>query len=298
MTNEAALQIIEHYFAGKATREQYETALAFFENDPTSRARLTELYGALLEPGGISCEVCQSLMPVYLDPLARTQLGPTEQQKFLQHVTECVNCAEEYLALSSFEAPPLPQEAVVPRFKVPKPVGLTPNNSPETKKSLGWPKGLRPLLKKVVDTGQTLQFELQFEAADENLTEDEAARQAELMSNQLDLFSSQIGTNLAVGMQVEAIRLSDNAEYCQIYISLGGPGLANHSIGHRVELSYSGQSQAELSDPSGLALKEATAPYSTSKYQEALTNQQGQAIFEAVPLAALSGLKLEVTVRL
>lgn len=120
---ERAIQVIEDYFAGKASAVEYEAALARFERDEASRARLGRLRRDLLEPGGLTCEMAREQMLPYLDPIARPEMSREEQAALIAHLASCQDCEEELAELRRWAAADSQAETeeppAMPRFKLP-----------------------------------------------------------------------------------------------------------------------------------------------------------------------------------
>ena len=118
MNEQTALDLIEQYFANEVTEAEYQSALDYFIGNPQTHPRLSLLYQTLLTTSPINCEECQVELPAFLDPLTRRVMNRIEQGQLLLHLTECGECAEEYLELRSFSSTQL-EGIPVPRFKLP-----------------------------------------------------------------------------------------------------------------------------------------------------------------------------------
>ncbi len=118
MDEQTALDLIEQYFANEVTEADYHSALDYFIGNPQTQARLSLLYQTILTTSLINCEECQAELPAFLDPITRRAMNRIEHDRLLLHLTECEECAEEYLELRSFSTSQL-EEIPVPRFKLP-----------------------------------------------------------------------------------------------------------------------------------------------------------------------------------
>ncbi|NWJ96296.1 MAG: hypothetical protein HXX20_10970 [Chloroflexi bacterium] len=272
MDEALALKTIAKYFENKANPSQYEAALTYFETTTLTRSRLVALYKRLVAPGGINCETCQTEMLRFVNPLARLELSSSEQEHFLLHLSQCVTCAEEYLALASFEqgTTSAEPELEIPRFKVPKPSADT--------KEIKWLPSLHPIITQIIDTAHTLKTTLRFELKPPHLATAKILREAThpyqiQPPTQFVLLTQQIGSELPINLQIIASRSSSKAKTCEISLILEGSASLKRPVG-QVVLSYS------------------------QLRREELTDEEGRATFAEVPIVVLPEIQLEITVKL
>ena len=266
MDAETAFNLIAAYLQKKATLAEYQAALNFLQTDPVAQAGLDQLYRDLTRPGGLDHEAARELMLVYLDPLAREEMNPTERKQFLLHLTQCQECAEEYLELNNFEQVMASDEnLVIPRFKAPVPPGKT---------TPPWPVRWETILTQIRDTTRSWQASLRF-------SPEAAVREAGVSYNpvlpkapseQLILFDEVLDSALELELKIYATR--QGAGDCRITVQLQGPDLAGHPAGHIILLRFN-----------QTTLRQAT-------------DRQGQASFSAVPVAALTHLQFDINVNL
>lgn len=266
MDAETAFNLIEAYLQKRATLAEYQAALNFLQTDPGVQVGLGRLYQDLTRPGGLDHETARELMLVYLDPLAREEMKPAERNQFLLHLTQCRECAEEYLELSNFEqALASDENLVIPRFKAP---------APASKTAVPWPERWETILTQIRDTARSWQASLRFspEAAvrEEGISYNPAPPKTP--SQQLTLFDEITDSALELELSIYATRQGPSD--CRVTVQLQGPELQRHPAGHNILLRLD-----------QTTLRQAT-------------DRQGQASFAPIPVAALSQLQFDISVNL
>lgn len=260
MNKNQALAILKDYVDGKSNPADYAEALEYIRGVVETGVDLAPLYQAVTRPGGISCETAQTLMLQYVDIFSDANLSDQQRKQLTQHLTQCPNCSEEFLAIGDVETVPTVQTKKIPQFKIP-PISLKKN----------WPAlGPFGLIKRIdsatklvvsilLKPNENLQTNVAFRGDNNILNEDE----------QIILVATIIG-ELKIGVKVVATRTNDDS--CKLLVTLDGEEIVGKKAGQRITCRF-----------------EQTT-------REAKTNQKGQAVFEAVPIEALDKLQIEVEI--
>jgi hypothetical protein len=193
-------------------------------------------------------------------------MNPAERKQFLLHLTQCQECAEEYLELSNFEQAMATEENLaIPRFKMPVP-------SPNT--AIPWPVRWETTFTQIRDTARSWQASLRFSPGaavfDESVSYNTALAKAP--SAQLTLFDETPDNVLALELKIYAIR--QGASDCRVNVQLAGPELQRHPAGHTITLHFD-----------QTTLRQTTGP-------------QAQASFSPIPVSALRQLQFDISVSL
>ena len=263
MDNEQVLSILKAYAEGNNNQAELEAARQYLRSISQNASGLERLYTHLTQPGGISCETAQELMLDYIDPVSQAEMKPAQRDQLVQHLAQCPECSEEYLALSSIYQVQPEEPLTMPRFVI-----------PSVQKA--WPLHWIINIQKEIDTTQTLLLTLKLKP--EQVTNLGQTRGSVTGLNppptdfdQLTLFQGMLG-KLGVGLKAQAQRTG--ASTCRLKVTVEGEELMGKMADQLIICSF---------DNTGLNAK---------------TDQKGQVIFDPIPITALDKIQLKVKVQI
>ncbi|MBN9391833.1 MAG: zf-HC2 domain-containing protein [Chloroflexi bacterium] len=264
MDEATANKILEDYLTGRASEAEFRQALDFLRKRAEFDTGLAALFRDLDLLGGIDHEAAQEIMPYYLEPLARAQLPPDERRRFVAHMSQCPDCATDFLELQGLVGVPVPL--------------LAPTPAPAVTETKPWPH-LEPLVQALKNMVRSSIYAIRFEPVTANgVHETGSGYQTGAETNDPTgeysvLFEDFLDETTETGLQASITAWRTSATRCDLQVELVDPLEQNHQSGQTITLEY------------------------TDKRIIQKTGENGETVFLSLEIAMLPSLKIKIEVK-